>query len=134
MTSDPIIVELAGIDPVAKERVRLGRGGKVYTPERTKKFQHDLGYVALAAMRGRKPTTAPVKVECVFSLTLESFNRCDIDNLAKAAMDACNKIIWVDDRLVVELVALKQVGEPGTWLRISEIVPFPAVALKDGPP
>jgi Holliday junction resolvase RusA-like endonuclease len=37
--------------------------------------------------------------------------RTDIDNVAKAILDACNGLVYLDDRQVVGLVAVKKWGE-----------------------
>lgn len=39
----------------------------------------------------------------------------DIDNLAKAVLDALNRIVWKDDRQIYELVAEKYPGKSGDW-------------------
>lgn len=122
MTTDTITITLDG-EPVPKARPRFGRG-RVYTPARTKKFETDLAWMAKREMIGRKPLAGALKVEIVFAMTRPEF--VDVDNLTKAALDACNGVVWRDDSQVVELVARKSCSDKAqTWIRVSPVLKFP---------
>lgn len=49
--------------------------------------------------------------------------RPDLDNLAKAFLDAANELLFQDDSQVVEMHLQKTYGEPGTWYQIYEVLP-----------
>ena len=109
--------------PVPKERPRLNRRtGSVYTPSATREYRHIIAACAMAATLGRATRGEPpwqhaglcsrrpgkrVKCACAwcsseFGLTLGVFlpdrRTRDIDNIEKAILDACNGILWRDDR------------------------------------
>ena len=107
--------------PVPKQRPRFG-GGKVWTPKKTKDFENLVGYCANLAIIDQKlvcPVKAPVKltIELYSVGTLpyrcrvirsstgksEAFEVGDLDNLAKSMMDGMNKVVYDDDRQVVDL-------------------------------
>ena len=51
-------------------------------------------------------------------------SRPDLDNLAKAVLDAGNGVIWSDDSQVTTVVMNKRWHDkPGVWLEISEDTP-----------
>ena len=84
-----VVVNIPG-QPVPKGRPRFTKGGFAYTPDKTmpqmsKKRTADAlaGYIL--------PAVKP-----------------DADNLAKAALDACNGIIWRDDALICSLLVKKR--------------------------
>jgi len=39
------------------------------------------------------------------------FNNRDLDNEIKAILDACNKVVWVDDRWVDSITATRKRGD-----------------------
>jgi Holliday junction resolvase RusA-like endonuclease len=51
----------------------------------------------------RGPTRAPLVLLVAFYRATR--RRCDVDNLAKAIMDAGNGLVWVDDSQIIKLVA-----------------------------
>jgi Holliday junction resolvase RusA-like endonuclease len=92
--------------PVPNERARKGRGGRYYTPARTRSYRiHVANWARLAVARwaylhGEKwPTNARYEV------TVRSFfpdrRRRDQDNVRKTIQDACSGIIWDDDCFAV---------------------------------
>ena len=128
--------------PVPKARPRLGKHG-TYTPPKTKAWGTKAAWLLKAAHKGER-LTGPVVVEVRFVLPLpksrpddiakDTWARLhttpditvirgmgpDIDNLAKAILDALNHSgVWVDDRQVVELHACKFYGAtPHTSVRV----------------
>jgi Holliday junction resolvase RusA-like endonuclease len=111
-------IELAG-EPKGKGRPRFRRAtGATYTPHATRQYEAALRYTAQAAMRGRPPLDGAlrVRVEACMSVPaswskkrraaalaghIRPTVRPDLDNLAKA-LDACNGVVFGDDRQIVE--------------------------------
>ncbi len=110
--------------PVGKGRPRVTRQGHVYTPAATRDYETAVRLTALSAMRGAAPLTGPLRVEVYAYLqppaswsgaevaaALAGLTRPtgkpDLDNVVKAALDACNGVLWADDAQVVELAAGK---------------------------
>lgn len=111
-------------EPVGKGRARSTRSGHHYTPEKTRNYEETLGYIALQSMLGQQPTTKACRIEItVFcgvpastsnkkrELMLAGFVRPtkkpDVDNCQKAILDACNRIVYADDKQVVEAEVVK---------------------------
>ena len=123
-----IRIEIPG-KPVGKGRARSTRDGHHYTPATTRAWEAGARVEALVAMRRAElfePMAGPmdVTVTAVFEppKSWSKANRADaigrhyivkpdVDNIAKAAMDACNGIVWIDDCQVCELSASKRYGE-----------------------
>jgi len=125
-----VIVTITG-KPVAKGRGRVGQvNGRpmVFTPSNTRKWERDARMVARQEMGHRKPLQGPLQlaVECVFPVpvswpawkrdaALEGIvahtTKPDGDNCLKAAKDALNGIVWIDDCQVIESVARKRYGD-----------------------
>lgn len=85
--------------PVPKGRPRVGRGGSVYTPQRTREYEECVAW-AVKASRGR------VDGPCEVSIRLELLPgpRGDLDNYAKAILDGAEKGgAFGNDRDVVDL-------------------------------
>lgn len=108
---------------VPKGRPRFARG-RVHTPKRTKQYQKD---IALAALVARGPWRA---LEGPVCLRVHAFYRCnshkaaqspcyggggrgDLDNVLKAISDACNGVLYLDDRQIVEIAARQSYAPPG---------------------
>lgn len=100
--------------PVAKARPRIGQG-RAYTPERTKGYEAKVKALALVARQEARQRiwTGPVRVRVTFYVANPT-GRPDLDNLCKSLLDPCNGIIFEDDAQVVEIVAVKEQGEPRT--------------------
>lgn len=103
--------------PKAKERPRLSRNGKIYTPKATLEWERDLaeawkslgvevikGPVHLETMFGRDYVTIAVTE---LPESARSKLRGDIDNYQKIVLDALNGVAYADDRLVVMTSASK---------------------------
>lgn len=100
---------------VAKERPRLGRGGRTYTPTKTKGFEDAVAFKARAAMGNQPPMATPCRVEIYALVQIPPSwpkwkqaaaagkpytSQTDWDNQGKAVCDALNGVVYVDDRLV----------------------------------
>lgn len=112
------------IEPVAKERPRLGRSG-VYTPDKTRRFERDIAQLVLAHPTLIGPLCGPLKVTMRFILKRPKRPkfalpavRPDADNFWKAVSDALNGILWEDDAQIVECHASKAYAAAGTEPRI----------------
>lgn len=150
-----VVIELAGT-PRGKGRPRatVGHNGfaRVYTDEKTVRYEAQLRYAAQQRMAGRPPTAQPVSVtvEARFQVAA-SWSRKkqlaalaghirptsvpDWENIAKVC-DALNGVVWVDDRQVVEGVIRKVYAEaPALIVTVDTIAPptIPAVASDPAP-
>jgi crossover junction endodeoxyribonuclease RusA len=99
--------------PIAKGRPRLGRRGRVFTPQRTLDAE-----AAIAAAWDGPKFEGPVKLTVVFlydsiEVTVEKYPdgssrlRGDVDNYLKTVMDGLNGVAWEDDKQVFAVVAEK---------------------------
>ena len=107
--------------PVPKQSFRYDGNGRGHTDERVEAWQHLVRVAAKAAMIGFEPIQGRVKVELVFGLPDRV--RRDVDNLSKGVLDACRKIVFVDDTQVVDLHVVKHVtpGSPGVSVLVTDV-------------
>ncbi len=116
------------IDPVPKARPRLGRGGHVFTPKKTKDFEKKV-----RAVIGNKytipPLIGPVSMTLIFRMKQAKTNkktyptqRPDLDNLAKAVTDAVNGMRYEDDCQIINLNLSKRWCEDDEVPGISMVV------------
>jgi Holliday junction resolvase RusA-like endonuclease len=116
---EPIRVIVDGL-AVAKARARVTRGGFVYTPAATRKYESYARLAASEAMNGRPPLHGPVRLELLVELPIpaswsqkkrltaiagliQPTSRPDLDNYVKSALDAINTIVIADDCQITEL-------------------------------
>lgn len=146
-----IVVEIPG-EPVAKGRPRFraitARDGRsfvnTYTPAKTKAYERALAMMAKVAMRGEPPLEGPLRVKVTAFLTVPAswsnkkrdaalagtvcaISRPDADNYQKAAWDALNSIVWLDDSQIVDAHMVK-IYDENPRLKI-EIEPIGAFAM-----
>lgn len=81
-------------------------------------------------MRGRPPMDCPIELEIQFTFQGDpgswptAQRDGDLDNLAKAVLDGCNKVAFVDDRLVVGITMRKTCGAAdGIYVRVRAAAP-----------
>lgn len=100
--------------PVPKGRPRFTRSGRAYTPKRTREYQRKVADHALVSRNAERtwPTDARYHVR-VTAHVLTERSPGDVDNYAKAALDGCNGVLWLDDRQVVSCHAERVVGGKG---------------------
>ena len=124
-------------DPVPQPRPRVStRGGfaRAYVPQKHPVHAYRRAIAFEAAKAGATPGRGLVNVviEAVFvrpkyhktkkgvKVTAPEIPRQDVDNVAKAVLDALNGIAWVDDTQVRRLVIEKSYGPEGrTTVEIS---------------
>jgi Holliday junction resolvase RusA-like endonuclease len=117
-------------EPVAKPRPRVvtqeGRT-HAYTPKHAKEWEETVQWFA-AQHRPATPLDGPLAVALIFYLprpkTVKRPRpsvRPDIDNYAKAVMDALNGVMWKDDGQIVKLHCEKRYGEPRVEIEIQEV-------------
>lgn len=116
--------------PVGKGRPKFARRGSfvtAYTPQKTASYEslvklaagdvmrgHDLlsgPLVAIIEARSTPPASWSKKKK---NVALESglfTSKPDLDNLAKAILDACNGIVFQDDAQIAVLLAAKAYGD-----------------------
>lgn len=114
--------------PVAKGRPKFTtRGGfaRSYTPQKTRAYEDLIRCAALEAMGGKDlleghltmTVTAYVAMPKAFSKLkradaidglIRPTTRPDADNIAKAALDGCNSILFRDDAQVTDLIVRKR--------------------------
>jgi len=128
---DCVHIILSG-QPVGKGRPRFTRAGRTYTPAKTKEYEQKLRQAAILAMKDqdREPTEMPCRVVILAQFQIPKSwpkykqqaaltgegnykpGKPDIDNIAKAALDAMNGIVFKDDALVSKLEVEKRYGQP----------------------
>ena len=129
--------------PVGKGRPRIStRGGFVrsYTPEKTRDWECHVSDVAHGAMlnAGAVPTYDAVHVvidayypvpasyskkkraACING-EVKPMSKPDIDNVVKALLDAMNKVVYVDDKQVVNVQATKHYTDQDEGFVVVEV-------------
>lgn len=94
-------------NPVPKARARKGKGGHWHTPQKTIDYEHAIGWAARGAQlkqQLRWPLDAEYKI--MIKMVFKDRRRRDADNVFKAVLDGCNKVLWDDDMQV----------KVGSWL------------------
>lgn len=99
MSDAPAIVFVIQGKPQGKQRPRLGKGGCVYTPTATRRYERSIAWAAAAGRpRGwRLSGAVSVEVCCYFS----DARRRDVDNVLKCVLDGMNGVAYHDDSQVV---------------------------------
>lgn len=114
--------------PVGKGRPKFARRGnfvKTYTPEKTASYENLVKLFASQAMAGAPAIDGPVMVELALRVTppaswsakkqaqaisgeILPTTKPDVDNVVKGIADACNGIVWLDDKQIVDLTVRKR--------------------------
>lgn len=125
-------------EPQGKGRPRFGNG-RTYTPAKTIEYERRIARKAAEAMRHfpHDLTTLPVRVRIdVYKGVAKSWTKAkraraldgqevpgkpDLDNVAKAVLDALNAVVYADDVQVVRLLVTKQYSmEPRLVVTVKE--------------
>lgn len=125
-------------EPQGKGRPRFTRQGRAYTPAKTAEYEARIAGLAAAAMR---PFAGPTALPCYVRIDAykgipKSWTRAkrlramegqeipgkpDLDNVAKAVLDALNGLVYADDVQVVRLLVTKQYSlEPRLVVTVKE--------------
>ena len=117
--------------PVGKGRPKFARRGNfvtAYTPERTASYENLVKVKAEEAMHGRRLFEGAVSVEIALFVTppaswsqkkqrealagaIFPTSKPDIDNVLKGIMDACNEIVFRDDKQACDVRVIKRYGD-----------------------
>lgn len=129
--------------PVGKGRPRATRQGafvRIYTPAKTKDYEAQVADAAKTAMRGRSPVESAVQVNmAIYVEPPKSWTKTkragalrgdvypttkpDVDNIIKGIFDACNGIVFVDDKQICSLQVTKRYDErPRVEVRAYEVI------------
>ena len=96
------------VHPQKRVGQRKSSNGKVRRYDPSKKLKQDFSLLVKSKYKGQ-PLSCPLSVTISISRNLQPTNNNfgDVDNLAKFVLDACNGILWQDDRLIVDLLVYK---------------------------
>ena len=127
--------------PVPKGRPRFRKVGNfvsAYTDEKTMGFENMVAWIAKQSLGNRQPTDQAVSVRCEFDVTppaswsnkkkqqaiaglIFPVTRPDSDNLVKAIYDGMNKVVYLDDKQIVDGSFSKRYAdrdETRVWVRL----------------
>ena len=125
-------------DPVAKGRPKFTRTGHAYTPKKTSDYEKAIR--DYYQEEGGELFVGPIEVKLVFQMpvpkgypkrvksqiedgTIKHIKRPDLDNMAKAILDALNEVAFTDDSHITKLTLVKRYSFfPGTTMTIKEDV------------
>ena len=110
----------------AKERPRVGKGGRIYTPNGTHKYEKlvrecyeekgiyyfDDEYISIKIIfwfEIPKSYSKQKRQDCAEGFIRPS--RADIDNYIKSVLDGLNKVAYADDRYIYKIEAEKRYTE-----------------------
>ena len=93
--------------PQGKERPRLSKGGLVYTPRATKRYERAMAWAALGARPLSWALTGHFRVEVV--CYFPDNRRRDGDNVLKAVLDGMQGVLYDDDSQVTFALVIKNV-------------------------
>lgn len=114
--------------PVAKGRPKFARRGNfvtTYTPEKTASYENLVKVKAEEAMNGRPMLEGAVAVVIWLYVTppaswsqkkqraaidgaIFPTSKPDVDNVVKGIFDACNDIVWRDDKQACDVIVRKR--------------------------
>ena len=108
------------LEPVALSRSRINTANRGrYLPAKSQAFKEQLQW-QLPKVGKLLEGSLKVELHCYKPLKVTAQNFGDIDNLTKAVFDACNGLIWVDDRQIVEMHCFKHKGEGKIEMEVVE--------------
>ena len=120
------------VNPIGKARARFSRmNGRFFTPKKTEDWERLVKSLARQQVRGKGLNmTAPVyldidayfapmptwpkwkKAAAMLGL-ISNTSKPDVDNVAKALLDALNGIVYADDQYIVGFRIMKHFAEKG---------------------
>lgn len=129
--------------PVAKGRPKFARRGAfvtTYTPEKTAIYENLVKVKAEQAMAGRQMIEGAVSVVIWLYVTppaswsqkkqrealagsIFPTSKPDVDNVVKGIFDACNDIVWRDDKQACDVVVKKRYADTArATVQVRELV------------
>jgi Holliday junction resolvase RusA-like endonuclease len=105
--AEPVCWPILPGEPVPWARAGRGARGQTYTPRRYAEHLEALGWAMRQAYDGPVITAGELGLHARFYRS--SRRNVDLDNLAKAVLDAGTGIVWTDDRLLSRLVLERMV-------------------------
>lgn len=131
MERQPAIAFVIPGTPVGKGRPKFARRGNfvtTYTPEKTASYENLVKLAAAEAMRGHAIIEGAVAVTIALYVTppaswskkkqrdaldgaIFPTSRPDVDNVVKGIFDACNAIVWRDDKQACDVTVQKRYSE-----------------------
>lgn len=117
------------VRPFGKQRPRMTRTGHAYTPQRTRDYESIIKSTFQKQFPNFKPFESPLLLDITFFFIRSKSNKSeyhiikpDLDNLIKSICDALNGIAYIDDRLIISLVARKEYSRfDGISIKITEL-------------
>lgn len=110
--------------PLGRQRVNTSNKGR-YLPKSSIEFRENFQWLLLNETKFLKPYVGALKVTLHFYKPARPTAKSkygDIDNLAKAILDAANGILWLDDSQIVELHCYKHKGAGKIEIEVVENV------------
>lgn len=125
--------------PQGKGRPRISKFSGVFTPQKTVSYESAVVFAAGNAMNGRPLYEKPVyvKIRALFEIPssyskkkrtaalmghLYPAKKPDIDNIQKAVLDGCNKVVWKDDALICKIEVEKAYSDkPRVEVHVREL-------------
>lgn len=96
--------------PVPKARPRLGRGGRVFTPQKTVDYENLVANCARAQLPRNWRLDGQYHIDITVWLNSNVFG--DLDNMVKSICDGLNHAgVWDDDKYVCSLTAKRVFGD-----------------------
>jgi Holliday junction resolvase RusA-like endonuclease len=118
----PVILDvLIPGPPVPKARPRFVNG-RTYTPKRTRDYEAHVAACARAACFRDRWRCVDGELHVELHVTFPDRRRRDLDNAAKAVLDALNGIVWRDDSQIARLLVERAYdpAAPGVRLTVRE--------------
>ena len=114
--------------PVPKGRPRVSNG-HAHTPKRTRDYERHARACVQAAVMAQRWAAPTGDVSVRIDLAFDTLVHGDIDNHAKAVLDAAQGIAFGDDKRVrLMTVSRRYSADPGAWLFVDALPDEP------GPP
>lgn len=112
--------------------VRTCKGVRTYTPKQTETYQNEVAVAYMQSCKGAKlngPIWANITAYYAMPKSTPKSKRSDmvwydkkpdVDNIAKAVMDALNGIAYDDDKQITSLIIDKRYGAPHIEVTMGE--------------
>ena len=118
MIGHPLVSFFVAGRPIPKQSTRFV-GGHAYTPRRVKDWQDAVTLEAFAAMVRQDQPLIVGELDVKLVFCMPDRRRADCENLAKAVLDAMNKVVYHDDSQIVHLDITRTEGDnPGVRVTV----------------